>query len=71
MTRVITFKTGRDAQNRVFPESGSSRPFHPSSHHGNNEKRIMEFNTICQYRFVGSPASSFLPEIGCPETGPV
>ena len=50
MTRVITFKTGRDAQNRVFPESGSSRPFHPSSHHGNNEKRIMEFNTICQYR---------------------
>ena len=50
MTRVITFKTGRDAQNRVFPESGSSLSFHPSTHHGNNEKRIMEFNTICQYR---------------------
>ena len=50
MTRVITFKTGRDALNKVFPESGSSRPFHPSTHHGNNEKRIMEFNTICQYR---------------------
>ncbi len=50
MTRVISFKTGRDAQNRVFPESGTSRPFHPASHHGNNERRIMDFNTICRYR---------------------
>jgi hypothetical protein len=50
MTRVISFKTGRDAQNRVFPESGSSQPFHPSSHHGNREDRIMEFNKICRYR---------------------
>ncbi len=50
MTRVISFKTGRDAQNRVFPESGSSQPFHPASHHGNNEARIMEFNKICKYR---------------------
>jgi hypothetical protein len=50
MTRVIAFKTGRDAQNRVFPESGSSQPFHPASHHGNNEARILEFNKICKYR---------------------
>ena len=50
MTRVISFKTGRDAQNRVFPESGSSQPFHPASHHGDNEARIMEFNKICKYR---------------------
>jgi hypothetical protein len=50
MTRVITFKTGRDAQNRVFPESGSAQPFHPASHHGNREERIMEFNKICKYR---------------------
>jgi hypothetical protein len=50
MTRVIAFKTGRDAQNRVFPESGSSQPFHPASHHGNREERIMEFNKICKYR---------------------
>jgi len=50
MTRVISFKTGRDAQNRVFPESGSSQPFHPASHHGNREERIMEFNKICKYR---------------------
>ena len=50
MTRVISFKTGRDAQNRVFPESGTNRPFHPASHHGNNERRIMDFNKICQFR---------------------
>ena len=50
MTRIISFKTGRDAQNRVFPESGSTQPFHPASHHGNREERIMEFNKICKYR---------------------
>jgi Protein of unknown function (DUF1552) len=50
MTRVISFKTGRDAQNRVFPESGSNQPFHPASHHGNREERIQEFNKICKYR---------------------
>jgi hypothetical protein len=50
MTRVISFKTGRDAQNRVFPESGSSQPFHPASHHGNREERVLEFNKICKYR---------------------
>ena len=50
MTRVISFKTGRDAQNRVFPESGSTQPFHPASHHGNREERILEFNKICRYR---------------------
>jgi hypothetical protein len=50
MTRIISFKTGRDAQNRVFPESGSSQPFHPASHHGDREERILEFNKICKYR---------------------
>ena len=49
-TRVIAFKTGRDASNRRFPESGSNRGFHPASHHGGREKAIMEFNRICQYR---------------------
>jgi hypothetical protein len=50
MTRIVAFKTGRDAQNRVFPESESSAPFHPSSHHGNREDRILEFNKINKYR---------------------
>ena len=55
MTRVISFKTGRDAQNRVFPESGSNQPFHPASHHGNREDRILEFNKICKYRVSQLP----------------
>ena len=55
MTRVISFKTGRDAQNRVFPESGSSRPFHPASHHGGREEAILEFNKICTYRMAQIP----------------
>ena len=50
MTRIITFKTGRDSQNRVFPESESNQPFHPASHHGNREDRILEFNKICKFR---------------------
>jgi hypothetical protein len=50
MTRIITFKTGRDSENRVFPDSGSDRPFHPASHHGGREEAILEFNKICQYR---------------------
>ncbi len=50
LTRTISFKTGRDADNRVFPESGSSQPFHPASHHGGNEARVLEFNKICKYR---------------------
>ena len=50
MTRIITFKTGRDSQNRVFPECESTQPFHPASHHGNREDRILEFNKICKFR---------------------
>jgi hypothetical protein len=50
MTRIMSFKTGRDAQNRVFPECESNQPFHPASHHGNREERIMEFNKICKFR---------------------
>src|SRR6266566_4585171 len=50
MTRIISFKTGRDAQNRVFPECESKQPFHPTSHHGNREERILEFNKICKFR---------------------
>jgi len=55
MTRVISFKTGRDASNRTFPESDSDRAFHPASHHGDKEKGVLEFNKICQYR-VGQMA---------------
>jgi hypothetical protein len=50
MTRIMSFKTGRDAQNRVFPECESNQPFHPASHHGNREEKILEFNKICKFR---------------------
>jgi hypothetical protein len=50
MTRVIAFKTGRDAQNRVFTESESDRPFHPTSHHGNRPENVLEFNKINKFR---------------------
>jgi len=49
MTRVFTFKTGRDASARVYPESGSDTPFHPASHHGGNEERVLDFAKINQY----------------------
>jgi hypothetical protein len=55
MTRVISFKTGRDAQNRVFPESGSDKPYHPQSHHGNRPEAILEFNKISRYRIAQIP----------------
>lgn len=55
VTRVFTFKTGRDAQNRVFPESGSDKPFHPTSHHGNNPQAILDFNVIARYRLSMLP----------------
>jgi hypothetical protein len=55
VTRVFTFKTGRDAQNRAFPESGSEKPFHPTSHHGNKPESILEYNTIARYRMSMVP----------------
>src|SRR5206468_3904683 len=33
VTRVFSFKMGRDASSRVYPESGITKGFHPASHH--------------------------------------
>ncbi len=49
MTRVFSFKMGRDGSGRVYPESGVSTAFHPASHHRDHEKRIEEFAKINQY----------------------
>lgn len=49
MTRVFSFKMGRDSSARVFPESGVDKPFHPASHHGGNEQNIEDFARINQY----------------------
>lgn len=48
-TRVISFKTGRDASSRAYPESGTNKGFHPASHHGGKESAILEFNLINRY----------------------
>ena len=49
MTRVFSFKLGRDASGRVYPESGSDRPFHPTSHHGENEEAMRHFAMMNRY----------------------
>ncbi len=49
LTRVFSFKMGRDSSARVYPESGSDKPFHPASHHGGNQEAILEFNKINTY----------------------
>jgi hypothetical protein len=49
MTRVFSFKTGRDASTRAYPESGTDKGFHPASHHGGREAGILDFNKINRY----------------------
>jgi len=49
ITRVFSFKMGRDGSARVYPESGSDKPFHPASHHGGTEKGVKEFFLINRY----------------------
>jgi hypothetical protein len=49
MTRVFSFKTGRDASSRSYPESGTNKGFHPASHHGGREAGVLDFNMINRY----------------------
>jgi len=55
ITRVFSFKMGRDGSSRVYPESGSDRPFHPSSHHGGNETGVKNFHLINKYHVAQLP----------------
>jgi hypothetical protein len=48
-TRVFSFKLGRDASGRSYPESGVTTGFHNASHHGEREDRILEFAKINKY----------------------
>jgi hypothetical protein len=48
-TRVFSFKLGRDASGRAYPESGTRTAFHPASHHGGREDRILDFKKINDY----------------------
>ena len=49
MTRVFSFKTGRDSSSRTYPESGTNAAFHPASHALGNEAGLKTFNTINKY----------------------
>jgi hypothetical protein len=49
ITRVFSFKLGRDGSARVYPESGAPLPFHPASHHGDTEARVLQFAQINKY----------------------
>ena len=49
ITRVFSFKLGRDASNRVYPESGSTGAFHIVSHHAELPARVRELARINEY----------------------
>src|SRR5437764_8329793 len=54
-TRVFSFKLGRDASGRSYPESGVTTGFHNASHHGEREDRIMDFAKINRYHISMLP----------------
>jgi hypothetical protein len=49
ITRIFSFKLARDASSRVYPLSGCSAGFHNSSHHGDREALILDFEKINRY----------------------
>lgn len=49
VTRVSALKLGRDVSDRVFPESGNTKPFHSASHHGETNAGIESFAEINRY----------------------
>ena len=49
ITRVFSFKLGRDGSSRAYPESGVNAGFHPASHHQDREDRIRDFQKINAY----------------------
>jgi hypothetical protein len=49
VTRVFSFKMGRDGSSRAYPESGVKTGFHPASHHQEKEDRIQDFAKINKY----------------------
>ena len=49
ITRVFSFKLGRDASGRVYPDSGVQQGFHVASHHGGKEDRVLDYAKINEY----------------------
>ena len=54
ITRVFSFKLGRDGSNRAYPESGSTGAFHIVSHHSENPDRIRELARINAYHVAST-----------------
>jgi hypothetical protein len=48
-TRVFSFKLGRDASSRTYPDSGVNGAFHGTSHHANSESKIKDLALINKY----------------------
>ncbi len=55
VTRVFSFKMGRDGSSRTYPESGTDKPFHPASHHGGTERGVKDFQLINKYHVAQLP----------------
>ena len=55
ITRVFSFKMGRDGSSRTYPESGTDKPFHPASHHGGTERGVKDFHMINKYHVAMLP----------------
>jgi hypothetical protein len=49
VTRVSSFKMGRDVSSRVYTESGIETPFHSLSHHGNQSGKLAEFARLNEF----------------------
>jgi hypothetical protein len=49
LTRVFSFKMGRDGSARVYPEAGVNTGFHPLSHFGSDEETILDFARVNSY----------------------
>lgn len=49
VTRVSSFKMGRDVSARVYPGSGVTTPFHALSHHSEKSVTIEEFARLNRY----------------------
>ncbi len=54
ITRVFTFKLGRDGSNRIYPGSGSTGAFHIVSHHAENPERVRELARINAYHVANT-----------------
>jgi len=49
LTRICTLKLGIDRSQRLYPESGSTTPFHTLSHHRQEPPKILEFERLNRY----------------------